>query len=762
MSVKKILIIGAGSIGTVIGASLVQAGLEVTFVGRSQSNYTKQIKQSGITLFYPSGEKYWITPDNPKVRFVDTTEKLEEIFDVIFVAVKSDHLASAASYIRNHSDQHTLIFHAQNGIPYWWFADNSYFTSLNQNLVDPISSRRYLDNIDPDGKILDLLSDRYLIGCVVKAPCCQIKLGDIEVKKPPKMLIGLVSSQQDHFLKPAVEQLCEILSAYGLETTYVEKSQKNPQQNHTSSFFKLPRLKPELNFSRQEQDTVIIGAKNNKFSSSISDNFRLLILLVMSIFNQRFSLITKINTRQIYAVLLSILLGCIFWFMPSPDGIDEQGWHLLAIFLATIVSFITKPLPFGTIAMSALVMCVLTNTLELDQSLSGFSSSTSWLTLSSFLIARAIIKTGLAVRIAYLFMSFLGKNTLALSYGLLATDLVLSPGVPSGNARAAGIIFPIVKSLASIYRSEPHDGTAGKIGTFLMQTGYQGTQITTSMFLTAMVANPFMAEFAAGMGVEIDWTTWALAACIPGILCLLVMPIIVFLCSPPELKKTPEATEMAKNKLVEMGKVKRTEWFTVAILITLLLLWTFGNRLLGIESTTTALFGIILLLFTDVLTWNDIVQEKKAWDIFIWFSVLLMLAGNLYQLGVVSWVSESFGQVLGGLAWQPAFIIFSLVSFYNSYFFASKTALVSAMYPALLPIALSFGTPPIYAALILAGFMNLSGCLSPYATSEAPVYFGAGYISTSTWYKVGFSLSLVYIPVWLGIGGIWWHILGLF
>jgi divalent anion:Na+ symporter, DASS family len=412
--------------------------------------------------------------------------------------------------------------------------------------------------------------------------------------------------------------------------------------------------------------------------------------------------------------------------------------------------------------MSALAACVLTNTLKLDIALSGFSSTTSWLTLSSFLIARAIIKTGLAIRIAYLFMAFLGKNTLTLSYGLLATDLVLAPGVPSGNARAAGIIFPIVKSLSSIYHSEPHDGTANRLGTFLMQTGYQGTQITTAMFLTAMVANPFMAEFANGMGIKIDWTTWALAAFVPGMICLIAMPIVIFLCCPPKLKKTPEAPQLAKDKLAEMGKVKQTEWFTLGILITLLLLWTFGDRILGIESTTTALVGIILLLFTGVLTWMDIVQEHKAWDIFIWFSVLLMLAGNLYQLGVVSWASEYFGQVLGGLAWQPAFVIFSLISFYNSYFFASKTALVSAMYPALLPIALSFGTPPMYAALVLACFMNLSGCLSPYATSEAPVYFSAGYINTATWYKVGLSLSAVYVPVWLVIGGFWWHTLGLF
>jgi divalent anion:Na+ symporter, DASS family len=530
------------------------------------------------------------------------------------------------------------------------------------------------------------------------------------------------------------------------------------RQNLYLNSFKLPRLRPKIKFYRQE--TIVIGAKN--FSSSISDKITLIFFLLIPIFNQRFYSLTKITTRQIIAVLLPILLGSIVWFTPSPSGVEEKAWHLLAIFLATIISFIVKPFPIGAVAITTLVISVTTNTLTLEQGLSGFSSTTSWLTLSSFLIARAIIKTGLATRIAYLFMSILGKNTLALSYGLLATDLVLSPAIPSGNARAGGVIFPVVRSLASVYHSEPHNGTANRIGTFLMQTGYQGTQITTTMFLTAMVANPFMAEFAGEMGIKIDWITWALAAVVPGGISLLVMPIVIYHCCPPQLKQTPEATLLAKNQLAKMGKVKTAEWFTLATLVSLLLLWTFGNRFLGIESATTALIGIVLLLLTGVLTWNDIVEERKAWDIFIWFSILLMLASNLYRLGLISQASQSLGSMLDYLSWQPAFLLFSIISFYSSYFFASKTALVSAMYPALLPIALSFGTPPMYAALILAFYMNLSGCLTHYATAEAPIYYGAGYITASTWCRVGFYLSLIYIPVWLLIGGAWWRMLGLF
>ncbi len=447
--------------------------------------------------------------------------------------------------------------------------------------------------------------------------------------------------------------------------------------------------------------------------------------------------------------------------LPPPIGITIVGWHLLAIFLATVVGFVTKPMTQGAIAIIAIIILVLSNTLTLEQGLSGFSSSTSWLTCSSFLIARAIIKTGLASRIAYGFMSVLGKNTLFLSYGLLATDLILSPVMPSGNARAGGVIFPLVKSLATAYKSESYDGTAQRIGGFLMVTAYQGTQITTAMFLTAMVANPLMAQLAKEIGINLDWVTWALAALVPGTISLLLMPIIIYVLAPPEIKNTPEAPQLAKKKLSSMGKVSRQEWLMLITVLFLLFLWSFGNKLGGIESATTALIGVALLLTTQVLTWKDVVEEHKTWDIFIWFSTLLMMATFLEQLGLISWLSVALGELIQNLSWQWAFLWLGAAYFYGNYFFASKAARAGAMYPAFLSVAITLGTPPMYAALSLAFLVNLSGCLTHYATAEAPIYYGAGYIDASTWLKLGWILSLVHLFVWLVIGGFWWRFLGI-
>ena len=37
---------------------------------------------------------------------------------------------------------------------------------------------------------------------------------------------------------------------------------------------------------------------------------------------------------------LTVLVGLVIWFLPHTEAIKPEGWHLLAIFTATIVGFI--------------------------------------------------------------------------------------------------------------------------------------------------------------------------------------------------------------------------------------------------------------------------------------------------------------------------------------------------------------------------------------------------------------------------------------
>ena len=86
---------------------------------------------------------------------------------------------------------------------------------------------------------------------------------------------------------------------------------------------------------------------------------------------------------------------------------------------------------------------------------------------------------------------------------------------------------------------------------------------------------------------------------------------------------------------------------------------------------------------------------------------------------------------------------------------------IGAMYTAFLAVAIACGTPPLVAALMMGQLSNLMGCLTTYGIGSAPPYFGAGYVPQADWLKFGFILSIFYLSVWLGLGGAWWKVIGL-
>ncbi|HSR12298.1 MAG TPA: DASS family sodium-coupled anion symporter, partial [Thermodesulfobacteriota bacterium] len=246
--------------------------------------------------------------------------------------------------------------------------------------------------------------------------------------------------------------------------------------------------------------------------------------------------------------LIVLAVGIIIWFSPVPAGVKKEAWHLLAIFVATIIGLILTPLPQGAVVIIGVMVTACTQTLNIGTTLSGFANSTVWLIVSAFLLTRAFIKTGLGRRIAYLFIRAFGRKTLGLSYAIAASDLVLSPATPSNTARSGGIIYPIVRGMASTFGSEP-GASARKIGSFLIMAEYQVVVITTSMFMTAGAANPLLIELAKKTAnINVSWGTWALAGIVPGLLSLILVPLILYKIYPPEIKHTPEASAMANRE----------------------------------------------------------------------------------------------------------------------------------------------------------------------------------------------------------------------
>ena len=475
---------------------------------------------------------------------------------------------------------------------------------------------------------------------------------------------------------------------------------------------------------------------------------------------------------------VAVAIGLLIWFVvPAPEGVTPDAWHLLALFVGTIAAIIGKAMPIGALSVLAIALVAVTGVTSdkpataISDALSSFANPLIWLIGVAIMISRALIKTGLGARIGYGFITLFGRHTLGIGYALAAADLTIAPVTPSNTARGGGIIHPIMRGIASSFDSDPQKGTQGRIGRYLALVNYHANPITSAMFITATAPNPLIVKLVAdatGAQVQLSWGTWALAMLLPGLVALLLMPLVIYLMYPPEIKRTPDAAAFARSKLRELGPMSREEKILLGVFALLLFLWaSVLERLIdpswSVDPTTAAFIGLGVLLLFGVLNWDDLLKEKSAWDTIVWFSALVMMATYLNKLGLIGWLSKAIETGIGGLGlegWVPACSLLLLAYLYSHYMFASTTAHITAMFAAFYGAGLALGAPPFLFALLMAAASNIMMTLTHYATGTSPVVFGSGYTTLAEWWKAGFVMSVVLIAVWVLVGAGWWKLLG--
>lgn len=343
-----------------------------------------------------------------------------------------------------------------------------------------------------------------------------------------------------------------------------------------------------------------------------------------------------------------LVIGLILWFCGPirPAGVSMAAWHMFAIFVATIVGCITQPLPIAGTTLVGFTVMVLVGLAPMKEALTAFSNSSAWLIAMAFMLSRGFIKTGLGRRIALVFVRSFGHRSLGLPYSIMGIDLVTSPAIPSNTARAGGVVYPIVKSLAETYGSDPKKGTRKKIGSFLVFSEFHSNLVTSATFMTAMAPNLVIVALAKTLHINITWLGWFVAGVVPSIICLIATPYIIYKMYPPEVKETPNAKEWANKELKEMGAMKLSEKLMAAIFILTLILWMLTSFIPAIDATFVAFLAIALLLITGVLETKDILKETGAWNVLIWLSILVYMADQLAELGFIKWFSNSIGSAL--------------------------------------------------------------------------------------------------------------------
>ncbi|MCO6530649.1 DASS family sodium-coupled anion symporter [Lactobacillus sp.] len=482
----------------------------------------------------------------------------------------------------------------------------------------------------------------------------------------------------------------------------------------------------------------------------------------------------KVNYK---GFVLPVIIGIALWcFTPiRPYGLSAQAWEMFAIFVATIVGCITKPLPIGGTTLIGLIVTVLVGLAPIQNEvnpktgavnagiLSAFSNSASWLIAMAFIMAYGISKTGLGNRIAYWMIRRFGKRSIGIGYAITGLELILGALIPSNSARTGGVVWPVTESISKDYDSLPNDPSRKKIGAYLSFIAFHANVISTALFITGAAPNMVASQMAIQKGYQMSWISWFTAAIVPAIIATIVIPLIIYKIFPPEIKETPNAKKWADDRLADMGPVTKPEKIMSAVFLLAIFLWVLSGiyKIPQLDSTFVAFLAVGLLLLTGVLTMQDALKQTGAWNILIWLSILVFMASKLISFGFIDWFSKTIQSGLHGISWEIVLAVLVILMFYTHYFFASGTAHMTALYLPFLSVAVATGAPLALSAMLLAFTGAINASTTHYANGPASILATTGYIKQSEWWKMNFILGIVYLLIFGVIGTFWMKIIGM-
>jgi DASS family divalent anion:Na+ symporter len=450
---------------------------------------------------------------------------------------------------------------------------------------------------------------------------------------------------------------------------------------------------------------------------------------------------------------LPFALAIGIWFAPVPAGLTAPAWHLFAVFVAAIAAVLVGAFPLLTSTMLAVAAVVLTGTLSPAKAFSGFANASVLLVVIAFLVAQAVVKSGLGRRISLFMVSRFGRSSLGLAYSIVLTDAAIAPAFPSNTARG-GVLFPIVLSVAQGSGSKPDDPEGRRLGGYLMFCTMASLAVSSALWMTATSANPIGIQMVREFGLEIGFGKWFVAASVPALTAILALPWVVARLFPPGVKDTPEAPVAARQALAELGPLSRNEWITAVAFALMVSGWIFADAL-GLNVTSIAFAGLGLLLMTRVLTLDDIAAQGDTLATFLWLAVLFALSGQLNELGFMGYAGQRLASHLGGLSWPVTYVTLIVIYVAIHYMFVSQSSQVLALLGVFLDVGIRGGVPLPLMAFSLLFASSYFSVITPQGGSQNVIFVGSGYLTQPELYRLGLLTTLFFLAVFLVIGTAW-------
>jgi anion transporter len=457
----------------------------------------------------------------------------------------------------------------------------------------------------------------------------------------------------------------------------------------------------------------------------------------------------------------------------AKKALDKNGMiafvhsnHLmLAIFIASIILWITEAIPNYLTSLIVIISLVLTGVLTEKVAYAQLGHPVMWLNIMSFVLASMLVKTGVAKRFALWFILRFGKSASSIFFSFILINIVLSAFISATTAKAA-ILLPIFMVISSIYGARSGDGK-NNFGRSIVLQNLLNINLGASAFVTGSGANLLATALIGGaIGGSVFFTDWMLAMfpIVVGLMLIgyvMAMKVYFPLKKEERLPQIEGGMERLKQELLKLGKPSAQEIKAVIIFLLILGFWA-TDRVHGISATAVAFVGAIVALLPriGIVQWNDV---DIPWHLMLFSAGAYTLGSGLDATDLASISVNAFFDGLGIANQTPFWVLYLLltgVMIFSALIFQSKTMRTMIFVPIAIGVAGRFGFEIISLALPVA-FMIEHVYVLPFNSKPAALLYETDMYTYTDSFKFGFTMMVISWLLIILAGETWFRILGI-
>lgn len=461
---------------------------------------------------------------------------------------------------------------------------------------------------------------------------------------------------------------------------------------------------------------------------------------------------------------IAIMLAFAFLQTGPYEGLTREGQIVLTMSLFATILFITEPVPLPTVALLIIIGQVVLLGLESTNVAKSLMTDSVLFIMGSLMLAVALVKQKLDMRIAWLIVRITGTSTLAICFGIAVVSGILASFV--GEHTVAAMMLPVgitLITLTSQDRAKVRNLAACLLFSISYGCSIAGIGTPSGGARNAIMigywkeffynpADPSTATFL------IDYATWMAYAYPMFLIQLPLVTLILFTTFKPEYRDLSRACAKLRAQVLLSGPLKGSDWVSITIFALCIFGWITQSQTLGMGIV--AVTAAAAFLVAGLVRWEDI-NSGVNWGVVLLYAAAISLGVQMKDTGAALWVAERFLALLTPIGADQGIGLWAAVSVLTTFVTntMSNGAAVAVLGPIVLKLAVAAQESPIILGFITA-VSSAFAYLTVVGTPACTIVYASGYLKTTDFLKVGWRMAVVSIVVMLAVASVYWPLIG--